>query len=112
MKIWKLWWIKYYGWWRNSNSTRRKPCKYGNRIRWWSEWWCKWRRTYWGWLKRDEICIRNCGRLIKWIYKTTSDKESNEMSDHSVDRIIYDLKGLNYEAEQIIDEIKYMSMKG
>ena len=33
------------------------------------------------------------------------------MSDHSVDRIIDELRGLNEEAEKLIDEIEHMSVE-
>ena len=42
--------------------------------------------------------------------KATSDEESDEMSDHSMERLIDNLNGLNEEIEKYIDEIEHMGV--
>ena len=55
--------------------------------------------------------MRTWGRWIKWRWKKTSDEGSNEIIDHSVERLICNLNGLNGESEQLIDEIEHISMR-
>ena len=61
----KRWRRKYHSWWEKYNSTWIQLCKYGNRRRWLSKWWCKWRTNYWLWWTRNKICICNWRIWIK-----------------------------------------------
>ena len=40
-----------------------------------------------------------------------SNEESNEMSDHSVERLIEKCNGFNAETEQLIDEIEHIKIE-